>query len=214
MKPRFTIKTLLIGIAAVTLVCVTLSSRLALRRTQLLLEDVRSDLENERNDSGQFTVDDPTKYYVRNIPSPYSVDSTRTWRIFVPDASKCNLYFFNGTLPKDSYPQPKRGLLRGLRKGPAEIILVIDHLQFGPNTTKLRFNTFIEYENAANVQNRPRKMRLVDSMHGIDINKGNNLEHLPLGETFVFDGDKPIEIQKCISTVESGENTGYIFWIE
>ena len=212
--PRFTIKTMLIVIAAAALICIALSSRLSLQQTQLLLNNVRRDLADERNELGKITVADPTRYYVRSIPNPYSADSTRTWRIYVPDASKCNLYFFNGNLPSDSFPEANRGLFRRQPKGPAEIILVIDHLQFGPNNTKLRFNTYIEYESAASASLQPRKMRLVDSMTGIDVGNPNKLVHGPLGKAVEFDGDKPIEIQKCVSTDASGQQTGYIFWIE
>ena len=183
-------------------------------------------LESERGDYryriGLIDVEDPSKYYVRRFRDRYSSDAEFRWRIYVPDAAKCDLYYYFGELPNAGFPIEKNKPYSGsLAAGPAEFVVAIENRVRGQNKNRdFRLGFFVEYRNALNPVNIHKElldptwmphdgiMRVGGSRYWRELD-GNLDLGAPFHETKQIDLAQPFTILRVSDATE-----GLVLWLE
>lgn len=168
-----------------------------------------------RNELGKLNVPDPEQYYIRHFKDRYTSDTEFRWRIHVPDASICNIFYSVGELPIDGFPQTPEPLIhKPLPNGPAELVLIVesreDHLG-GPGDFRIGF--YPEYESDNSVPIQGTKMQSVEWMPWFR-DKKCTYENPPFDSASSFKLDEPFIIMKHFTVDDAGNRIGYMFWME
>ena len=213
--PKFSISTLLWIVCIFAIVIAVVITQRMLREKNAQLAVAAEEISTYRNELGKIDVQNSDQFYIRHFKDRYTSDTEFRWRIHVPDASNCNIFYSVGELPVDGFPQSRRSLIPNrLPEGPAELVLIVenreDHLD-GPGDFRIGFYPEYEFDNSPPIQGC--KMQSVKWMPWFRGTKCT-YENPPFDTTTHFDLDAPYTIMKHYTTNESGELTGYMFWIE
>ena len=186
------------------------------------LKAVESERDDYRYRIGLINVEDPSKYYVSRFRDRYSSDAEFRWRIYVPDAAKCDLYYYFGKLPNASFPTEKNKPYPGsLAAGPAEFVVTIENRVRGQNKNRdFRLGFFVEYRNTFARVNVHKElldptwmphdgiMRVGGSRYWRELD-GNLDLGAPFHETKQIDLAQPFTILRVSDATE-----GLVLWLE
>lgn len=212
--PKFSISTLLWIVCACAIIIAIVITQRTLRQNNLKLSAALNDVSKYRDESGKLDVDDPGRYHIRHFKDRYTSDTEFRWRIYVPDASNCSIFYTTGILPADGFPQKRQALISSrLPAGPAELVLIVENREDsgGPGDFRIGFYPEHRTDNSAPIQGI--KMRSVDWMPWFR-NKKCTYENPPFDTTSSFELDQPFVIMKHYTTRDNGELAGYMFWME
>ena len=212
---KFSISTLLWIVGVCSIVIAVAITQRTLREKQRQLAIASEEIASYRDELGKLDNVDSQRCSSRHFRDRYTSDTEFRWRIYVPDASKINIYYSFGELPVDGFPQSARRLIpRRLPKGPAELVLIVenreDHLG-GPGDFRIGFYPEFEQNNSPPIQSG--KIQSAEWMPWFRDTKCT-YENPPFDITTQFDLDKPFIIMKHYIRNESGGLKGYLVWIE
>lgn len=212
--PKFSISTLLWSVCVCAIIIAVVITQRTLREKEAELAVAADQIATYREELGKIDVDDPSQYHIRHFKDRYTSDTEFRWRIHVPDASKCNIFYAFGKLPQNGFPQSPQAIIRKrLPEGAAELVLIAesrDGHQRGPGDFRIGF--YLEIEgNFSTIQGR--KMQSVEWMPWFRSTKCI-YENPPFDSTTVFTLDQPFTIMKHYTLNDAGEKVGYMFWIE
>jgi len=213
--PKFSISTLLWIVCACAIIVAVVITQRTLRENEARLAVAAEQISTYRDELGKLDVFDSDQYYIRHFKDRYTSDTEFRWRIHVPDASNCNIFYSVGKLPIDGFPQSRKALIRNpLPKGSAELVLIVenreDHLD-GPGDFRIGFYPEYESDNFSPIQGT--KMQSVEWMPWFRDTKCI-YENPPFDSTITFKLDEPFIIMKHYTTNDAGERSGYMFWME
>jgi hypothetical protein len=210
--PKFSISTLLWGVCACAIIIAVVMTQRALRENAKRLAVAAEQISAYRDELGKIAVSDPVQYHIRHFKDRYTSDTEFRWRIHVPDASNCNIYYAVGKLPQNGFPESPKALIRKrLPKGTAELVLVAENREGDPGDFRIGF--YPEFEGDSSPSIHGRKMRSVEWMPWFRDTKCT-YENPPFDSTTVFNLDQPFIIMKHYATNDAGDRVGYMFWIE
>ena len=211
--PKFSISTLLWSVSVFAVIIGVVIAQRTLSEREALLAAAKQENSTYRNELGMLEVPDSEQYYIRHFKDRYTSDREFRWRIHLPDAANCKIFYAVGRLPVDGMPSSKRAIQpNGLLKGPVELVLVVESHEIregGPWNFEAK--CFHELENSRTTEFfKAQPAGWLPWLGDL----GCTYENPPLDTTTQFDLDEPFVIMKHYTTNDSGELIGYMFWVD
>ena len=232
----FSLSFLLIGIAICGLIAALVLANFRGQEMLLELETAKTEIkfqkergDNLLNELGRLKVVDSEKYQVRRFSPRYFRrqlqpgeirDEQLSWRVYVPDISKCRFRIFQGKLPSHGVPEqgmliPASALVRPktFSSTSGEVTLVMFckmNDKFG-GTTEITFEPRLEDGSGTDetmMFGTPR-----DGIPWLD-GKPCKTEFQKYGPDEPFDLEEPLQLFKRFFVDKTGDQFGTILWVE
>jgi hypothetical protein len=185
-----------------------------LRNSEAELSVATSDVAKYRDELGKLENGEAGKYQIRHFKDRYTSDTEFRWRIYVPDASCCNIFYSTGNLPEDGVPQKRQALIKKrLPVGPADLVLIVENREDRNGPGHFRIGFYPEFEGSGSPPIQGRKMTSVDWMPWFR-EQQCVYENPPFDSQTAFELDEPFNIMKHYIRNDDGEMVGYMFWME
>jgi hypothetical protein len=217
---KFSISTLLWSIAIVAISLAVVATRTSLREKTIRLKTANEQIADLREKLGLIEVTDTENCHIRYFQDCYSDDISH-WRIYCPDASKCQICFAVGILPDDGIParrvdcplcQYELVSKRRLPKGAADIVVTID---VGMHSREFCVRSRYEYKDGTFAGGNNIFLGLDDWWPRFyDANLYWIPDCIPRDRTTQFDFNKPFVFVKNAVRNDEGQLKGYMFWVE
>ena len=180
-----------------------------------------------REELGRIKVVDPDRCQARMFSQRYPMGSVMgerkpvdfRFRVYLPDASKLELRYKLGELPKTGFPEDANDVLfsGGMGPGPAELA-IIAHAEFKIDSGRLMFAAYRQNEDVRRRSMvsqgiRAEELPIWNGINYRSFKKNQLIAGLEYSPDEPFDLDKPVLlIKKC--AVKDGKHIGFMMWID
>ena len=167
-----------------------------------------------RDRLGLLDISDESRCHIRHFSDRYTNDTEFRWRIFVPDASRYQIYYSTGVLPNEGIPDNSQGILPvRLAKGPADLVLIVENRNgHRPGEHDFRIGLQTEFQGDSSAPKLSTTKLSAEWMPWFR-DEECVYENPPFDETTSFDTTDSFVIMKHYVENSDGQKTGYMVWI-
>lgn len=214
---KISLSTLLWLVSACAVLVLVLTTQRTIRIKSFQISELNSENETLRDRLGDFGTIQDDEYCIKYFKDPYTSDRgfrESRWRIHVPDASLCNVFYAVGKIPDSGFPETRIPLLsKPLSKEPADWVLIVEG-GVGHEEIVKQFRLAL-YPEFASKENNWSFSYGNSQADWLPFDKADRtLERPAMDATSIFSLEEPFVVMKDYSINDEGEKIGYMIWLD